>query len=82
MISTSGRRWPSMSVGVGCAWGLNARNIGNIKKSGKLLNCWITLKAGTEARSEMIAQSLIASKVLEKSSIVTQTDAAGVNCHA
>lgn len=60
---------------------LNARKPGNIKKSGKVLNCWIAWKAGSKGTLLISIYSLIASNVLENSSIVTQTEAAGVDCH-
>jgi len=60
---------------------LNARNTGNIKKSGKLLNCWMTWKAGSKDRSGVMMKWLIASTVSKNSSMLTQKDAAGVDRH-
>jgi hypothetical protein len=61
---------------------LNARNTGSIKKSGKLLNRSIARKARRKDDSGVVVNSLIASTVLENSSIRAHKDAAGVDCHA
>lgn len=81
MPLSTGKR-PSGNTGVEQFWRLNARNVVNIKKSGKLLKYWTTRKAGSSEVSGEMVNSLIAFNVLENSSIVTQTDAAGVDCHA
>jgi len=66
---------------VGCLE-LNARNVGNIKKSGKLLNCSIIWKVECENNRGVTKKLLIASTVSKNSCIWTQKDAAGVDIHA
>jgi hypothetical protein len=73
---------PCTSAEVGLLGVINDRSTGSIKKSGRLLNCWITWKAGSRDNSGIIMNLLIASTVSKISSICTQTDAAGVDCHA
>ncbi|KAG2035326.1 hypothetical protein BDR03DRAFT_962773 [Suillus americanus] len=79
MISLSGTSGDTV---VEWSWGINARSIGNIKKSGKLLSCWTTLKVGSEAKFGTMILLLIVSNVLENSSTFAHTDPAGVDCHA
>jgi hypothetical protein len=54
---------------------LNARNIGSDKKSGKLLNRSIAPKAGRKDDSGVVVNLVIASTVVENSSIGAQKDA-------
>ena len=48
-------------------WRFNARNAGNIKKSGRVLNWWMTWKAGSGDNSGAMINLSIASTVCKNS---------------
>jgi hypothetical protein len=71
MMFMFGRRRLWVDAELEWSWCLSAKNAGNIKKSGKLLNCSMAWKAGLKVNSGTMC-CLIASTVFENSSIAIQ----------